>query len=206
MENENKELIIQEMLKFYGAKDKYELAEKLELSRESANNWPNRLSKKTISLFEKDKELRSAGESATDWGDVVMVPFYIGCFASAGLGSTNYEPMTRQHIPFSKQELQSMFNIQGFLKLGIIPVIGDSMHPTIKEGEMIVFQDDGSIIEGAIYVVEYQNETFVKRLKKRPLCLISDNKEYPPIEIGSAEEIKIVGRVVGTYDLSYKRL
>lgn len=71
---------------------------------------------------------------------------------------------------------------------------------------MIVFQDDGSMIEGGIYVVEYQSETFVKRLKKRPLCLMSDNKEYPPITIGDAEEIRIIGRVVGTYDLSYRRL
>lgn len=56
----------------------------------------------------------------------------------------------------NKQDLRLMFNIQGFLKIGIIPVIGDSMTPTIKEGEMIIFQDDGSMIEGGIYVIEYQ--------------------------------------------------
>lgn len=99
-----------------------------------------------------------------------------------------------------------MFNIQGFLKIGIIPVIGDSMAPTIKEGEMIVFQDDGSMIEGGIYVIEYQSEVFVKRLRKRPLSLISDNKDYPPIVMDEDEEIKIIGRVVGTYDLNYRRL
>ena len=80
------------------------------------------------------------------------------------------------------------------------------MEPTIKEGEMIVFQDDGSMIGGGIYVIEYQSEVFVKRLRKRPLSLISDNKDYPPIIMEKDKEIKIIGRVVGTYDLSYKRL
>lgn len=210
MKNEDKEFILREMLEFYEVKDKYELAEKFELSRKSANNWPNRLSKDTISIFKRDKELKnlSADKKITiknNDDNIIMVPFYSDCSVSAGFGSINYS-FSSQHIPFNKQELRLMFNIQGFLKLGIISVIGDSMHPTIKEGEMIIFQDDGSMIEGGIYVVEYQNEIFVKRLKKRPLCLMSDNKEYPPIEIGDMEEIKIIGRVVGTYNLNYKRL
>ncbi|EAI0847015.1 S24 family peptidase, partial [Campylobacter coli] len=52
----------------------------------------------------------------------------------------------------------------------------------------------------------YQSEVFVKRLRKRPLSLISDNKDYPPIVMNEDEEIKIIGRVVGTYDLNYRRL
>lgn len=99
-----------------------------------------------------------------------------------------------------------MFNLHGLNKIGILPVIGDSMQPTIPEGQMIVFQDDGSNVEGGIYVVEYQNETFVKRLKKRPLRLVSDNKDYEPIEIDNLEEIRIIGRVVGTYEFNYRRL
>ncbi|HDX3472962.1 TPA: S24 family peptidase [Campylobacter jejuni] len=196
------------MINFYNVKDKYELAEYLELSRESANNWPNRLSKKQILIYEKDKKLKNISkitQKQTIDEDIILIPFYKDNSVSAGFGSINYENSV-QHIPFNKQDLRLMFNIQGFLKIGIIPVIGDSMFPTIKEGEMIVFQDDGSMIEGGIYIVEYQNETFVKRLRKRPLSLISDNKNYPPITIENDEEIKIIGRVVGTYDLNYKRL
>ncbi|MCA5589557.1 S24 family peptidase [Campylobacter upsaliensis] len=36
--------------------------------------------------------------------------------------------------------------------------------------------------------------------------MISDNKNYLPIIIKEDEEIKIIGRVVETYDLSYRKL
>lgn len=42
---EEKEQLLQEMIEFYSVKDKFELAEYLGLSRESAHNWPNRISK-----------------------------------------------------------------------------------------------------------------------------------------------------------------
>ncbi|ALV00368.1 S24 family peptidase [Campylobacter coli] len=206
---EEKEQLLQEMIEFYSVKDKFELAEYLGLSRESAHNWPKRISKKQILIYEKDKKIKISSKNTekiiSDDEDIVLVPFYKDNSVSAGFGSKNYEGLV-QHIPFNKQDLRLMFNIQGFLKIGIIPVIGDSMAPTIKEGEMIVFQDDGSMIEGGIYVIEYQSEVFVKRLRKRPLSLISDNKDYPPIVMNEDEEIKIIGRVVGTYDLNYRRL
>ncbi|EOH3683822.1 helix-turn-helix transcriptional regulator [Campylobacter lari] len=206
---EKKEQLLQEMIDFYNVKDKFELAKHLKLSKESAHNWPSRLSKKHILIYEKDKEIKKSSKNTEEKNiindDIVLIPFYKDSSASAGFGSINYENSV-QHIPFNKQDLRLMFNIQGFLKIGIIPVIGDSMHPTIKEGEMIVFQDDGSMIEGGIYVIEHQNEVFVKRLRKRPLSLISDNENYPPITIEENEEIKIIGRVVGTYDLNYRRL
>ena len=79
------------------------------------------------------------------------------------------------------------------------------MTPTIKENEMIIFQDDGSMIERGIYIIEYQIK-FLWKDQKQPLFLISDNKNYLPIIIKEDEEIKIIGRVVETYDLSYRKL
>ena len=55
---EEKEKLFQEMIEFYSVKDKFELAEYLGLSRESAHNCPNRISKKQILIYEKDKKLR----------------------------------------------------------------------------------------------------------------------------------------------------
>ena len=71
---------------------------------------------------------------------------------------------------------------------------------------MLIFQDDGSSIEGGIYIIEYQNEVFVKRLKKRLLSLVSDNKEYSSIEVKDLEELRIIGRVIGAYEIIYKRM
>lgn len=79
------------------------------------------------------------------------------------------------------------------------------MTPTIKESEMIIFQDDGSMIERGIYIIEYQIK-FLWKDQKQPLFLISDNKNYLPIIIKEDEEIKIIGRVAETYDSSYRKL
>ena len=135
----------------------------------------------------------------------VIIPYYKDFSVSAGFGSLNFDGEIEM-LPFNKNELRAMFGISNFNKMGIISVIGDSMHPTLKEGQMLLFQEDGSSIEGAIYIIEYQSELFVKRLKKRPLSLVSDNKEYSNIEIKELQELKIIGRVVGAYEIVYQRL
>ncbi|MDD5785760.1 S24 family peptidase [Campylobacter lanienae] len=47
-----------------------------------------------------------------------------------------------------------------------------------------------------MYVVPFENKLFVKRLKKRPLQLVSDNKDYEPIEPQVYQELEIIGRVI----------
>ncbi|WP_162166935.1 S24 family peptidase, partial [Campylobacter fetus] len=70
---------------------------------------------------------------------------------------------------------------------------------------LVVFQQDNTQSEGAIYVVRFESELFVKRLKKRPLQLISDNKDYQPIALEEVQEIEILGRVIGSYSIKTKR-
>lgn len=135
----------------------------------------------------------------------ITIPFYKDFAVSAGFGATNFDGEV-ELIPFNKNELRAMFGLTSFNKVGIVSVIGDSMYPTLKEGQMLIFQDDGSSIEGGIYIIEYQNEVFVKRLKKRPLSLVSDNKEYSSIEVKDLEELRIIGRVIGVYEIIYKRM
>lgn len=144
-------------------------------------------------------------ESTPQDSEMVNIPFYKDFAVSAGFGVENFAG-EMESIPFKKRELSLMFGITSFNKIGIIQVIGDSMSPTLKEGQMLVFVDDSTSIEGAIYIVQYQDEVFVKRLKKRPLELVSDNKEYSNITIKELEEIRIIGRVVGVYELNYRRI
>ena len=81
------------------------------------------------------------------------------------------------------------------------------MQPTIQEGDLIVFQQEFYYIEGAVYICRYNDELFVKRIRKRPkLALISDNKDYEAIEINEDEEVEILGRVIGCYSITTKRI
>ncbi|RAZ62651.1 S24 family peptidase [Campylobacter hyointestinalis subsp. lawsonii] len=136
--------------------------------------------------------------------DTVYVPFFKDGAVSAGFGTEDFGNDC-DFLPFKKQDLRLMFGAHSTANIGIIPCVGNSMQPTIEEGELVVFQQDNTQSEGAIYVVRFENELFVKRLKKRPLQLVSDNKEYEPISLGEFGEIEILGRVIGSYSINTKR-
>ena len=210
------------------AKEFKEIREKLGLSqsdlgsligiktRQQINNFESGKTKINPLIAEKMQELCKKNlhlefeecldsDSTPQDSEMVNIPFYKDFAVSAGFGIENFGSEI-ELIPFKKRELSLMFGITSFNKIGIIQVIGDSMSPTLKEGQMLVFVDDSTSIEGAIYIVQYQDEVFVKRLKKRPLELVSDNKEYSNITIKELEEIRIIGRVVGVYELNYRRI
>ncbi|MBR8461501.1 helix-turn-helix transcriptional regulator [Campylobacter sp. faydin G-24] len=143
-----------------------------------------------------------------DTPKTIYVPFFKDGAVSAGFGSGNDDMGDYELLPFNPQDLRIMFNVSPNAKIGIIPCFGNSMEPTIKESDLVVFSSNQiDIIEGAIYVCRYDNELFVKRIKKRPtLQLISDNKDYEPITIEENLFIEIIGRVVGSYSINSKRI
>ena len=189
-----------------GLKTDKELADFLGIKAESINMYRVRgIPNKLKLLIEKGitKDIHTKTMDTPD--NQITIPFYKDFAVSAGFGATNFDGEV-ELIPFNKNELRAMFGLTSFNNVGIVSVIGDSMYPTLKEGQMLIFQDDGSSIEGGIYIIEYQNEVFVKRLKKRPLSLVSDNKEYSSIEVKDLEELRIIGRVIGVYEIIYKRM
>jgi len=76
-----------------------------------------------------------------------------------------------------------------------LPVKGDSMAPTLNDGDMVVCDGGGWDGDG-VYVIKTIEEMFVKRVQHTPqgYRIVSDNKLYESYT-GSAEEIAIVGRV-----------
>ena len=150
-----------------------------------------------------DKEAKDGKNNS----DTVYVPFYKDGVVSAGRGAENDDFGEPELLPFNPNDLKIMFNVSPHAKLGIVPCFGNSMEPNIKESDLVVFCDDINQIEGAIYVCKYENEIFIKRIKKRPtLALISDNKDYEPIIIEEELNVEILGRVVGCYAINSKRI
>ena len=77
-------------------------------------------------------------------------------------------------------------------------VRGDSMEPTLFDGDRIIFDDLGYDGQDGIYAILYNGAGFVKRLQRGNgvLRIISDNKLYAPMEEpGQSENFRIIGKV-----------
>lgn len=81
-----------------------------------------------------------------------------------------------------------------------IPVIGDSMEPTIKDGGLVFIHEQPTIENGEIAVVEIDGEgTTCKKVyfdySNKEIILKSINPKYPDRHINS-DRIRIIGKVV----------
>ncbi len=140
--------------------------------------------------------------------NLVELPYFADTYASAGGGAINYNE-TKKPIAFDKSFLEKMLGITIFKNLHIINAIGNSMEPTITEGELLFvnpFENEScQIKDGGIYVINCNNSTFVKRINHNPITgvtkLKSDNTQYEDMEITGQEfeSCIIIGRVVGHF-------
>jgi phage repressor protein C with HTH and peptisase S24 domain len=99
-------------------------------------------------------------------------------------------------------------NIRAELKLNesdttLMHVKGDGMHPTIKDGAMIMIEKGVDQLTDGVFVIKHDTSLLVKRLHILPtgvIKVLSDNKVYEPYEIDKsvleADEVEILGRVV----------
>ncbi len=117
-------------------------------------------------------------------------------------------PMLEQSVSAGKgSHLEDDDNIAGYVALppaitahgaalAALPVRGDSMYPTIDNGDMVVCDGGGYDGEG-IYVLRMDGEALVKRLAKRPggVMVISDNGSYPDFEVSRDTPLDVIGRI-----------
>ena len=89
-------------------------------------------------------------------------------------------------------------------KLSIVRVRGDSMMPTLADGdEILVSAHDGATrLRDGIYVLERDDALVVKRLALNPssglVTIGSDNPAYPSWPECRLDSIRVIGRVVWT--------
>ncbi len=134
----------------------------------------------------QEKRVRS------DWVDVPRLP--LG--ASAGPGSLALEEMPIGAFRFGARWLRQ----QGLdpAMLSAIAVAGDSMEPTLRDGDEILVDRSPRPLRDGIHVVRSGDALMVKRLDMgRPgtIALVSDNPAYRPIEL-ARDEVEVIGRVV----------
>ncbi|PJG83797.1 S24 family peptidase [Caviibacterium pharyngocola] len=88
--------------------------------------------------------------------------------------------------------------------LAIFTVDGDSMHPTLKDGEeIIVDRSKTELREGKIFVLNHQGAMWVKKVQLgfNGIELLSGNPAYRPIILNAdeANELIIIGQLVRSY-------
>jgi phage repressor protein C with HTH and peptisase S24 domain len=131
-------------------------------------------------------------KSGADWVDIPRLP--LG--ASAGSGAMVDGEGAIGSFRFSPRWLRD----QGLQadRLSAIAVKGDSMEPTLRDGDEILVDHALRGLRDGIYVVRLDGTLLVKRLDTRRsdrIVLRSDNRNYPQIECDIAA-VEVIGRVV----------
>ncbi len=82
----------------------------------------------------------------------------------------------------------------------IVHVSGDSMRPTLKDGDRLLIQQTETLSIGELGVFLVNGESYVKELGKG--CLKSHNRRYKDIRFSDYDDVRCVGRVLGLLDES----
>lgn len=133
--------------------------------------------------------------------DVIMVP-RLAVGASAGPGALDADDAPLGQIGFETRWLRQLS--ANPKALSVIQVSGDSMSPTLIDGDDILVDraDGAERIRDGIYVLRVDDSLIVKRLAINPVQLSfsvrSDNPAYPDWNDVSPANIDIVGRVIWT--------
>lgn len=137
-------------------------------------------------------------ELAEQAEQLALVPFY-DIEASAGHGFLVDQELQTSQMAFRKDWLKQK-GLQAS-KCALIKAKGDSMEPTIHDGDLLLVDTSiDHIKDDSIYIVQTDSHLIVKRLQQNldgSLTIISDNRMYNQQVLGAeqAKEIKIAGRV-----------
>lgn len=150
--------------------------------------------------YESPDGFKLAGATAEAGEGFVQVPRY-EVKASAGGGAMIHSEQIVDHLAFRSDWVRNALGV-AVSSLVLINVIGDSMEPTLSEGDLILINKsvDG-IGDNAVYVLRYDGKLIVKRIQRMfdgSVIIKSDNSMYGPETIKGdlVNGLDVVGRVV----------
>ncbi|AVL70846.1 helix-turn-helix transcriptional regulator [Oligella urethralis] len=127
--------------------------------------------------------------------------------AGDGMIAPEFQPTLRKLEVLEEWAYQN-FGTNAIEKIRIITNKGDSMSPTIQDGDILFVDITAKTFEAeGIYVINFNDVLLTKRLVVQQdgrLAIVSDNREaYEPIYISSknAHDLKICGRVRAWWSL-----
>jgi len=80
-------------------------------------------------------------------------------------------------------------------------VYGDSMEPKFVDGSVALIRDTGWDYDGAIYAVDWDGQTYIKKVYREPdgLRLVSLNPKYKDRFAPYDEDPRIIGKIIGNF-------
>lgn len=120
-----------------------------------------------------------------------LVEYHVFEKLSAGTGETYYEDRNYDTVFFDKDIAHDLASW----------VYGDSMEPDYPNGSVALIKDTGWDYDGAIYAVDWDGQSYVKKVykEKNGLRLVSLNNKYADKFAPFSEEPRIIGKVVGNF-------
>lgn len=155
--------------------------------------------RRTLARYFGVSEATLGGPAAIAADTLVSVPV-LDVAASAGPGAFAEDERVEAAIRFDPIWLRRM-NLDP-AGLSVIRVTGDSMAPTLDDGDEILVDrgDAAARLRDGIYVLRLDGVLNVKRLALsaggRRVVVLSDNPAYPPLPPMARSALDVVGRVV----------
>ncbi len=143
-----------------------------------------------------------AASAAPSVNGFVYVPRY-DVRVGAGTGQVVESESLKGFLAFREDWIRSRLR-RNPATLVVFEAYGDSMHPTIADGDIMLVDTSEERVRGpAIYVVLAGNEAIVKRVELKidgSLLVKSDNPSYEPMILRGDQvaELRVLGKVVWT--------
>ncbi|WWW11161.1 LexA family transcriptional regulator [Arcobacter cryaerophilus gv. pseudocryaerophilus] len=124
--------------------------------------------------------------------------------AGAGEGIYNYVIETVDTISLDKSFFRTPINTN---KVKGIQVDGDSMEPTLRDGDYVLIDENINFGTNGIYAIQYGGQILIKRLQFKmdgTILIISDNDKYDK-ELFNPKENQLPFQVLGLKVLSIQK-
>ena len=156
--------------------------------------------RRTLASFFGVDEQVLGGPPAPMRDGLIQIPV-LNVDASAGFGAIAESETAHTRFGFDERWLARLTRAKS-ASLSIIHVLGDSMEPTLSDGDEVLVDasDQGSRLRDGIYVLRADDALVVKRVTLKPggrkITISSDNSAYPSWDDVDRSEIQVVGRVI----------
>ena len=156
--------------------------------------------RRTLASFFGVDEQVLGGPPAPMRDGLIEIPV-LNVDASAGFGAIAESETAHTRFGFDERWLARLTRAKS-ASLSIIHVLGDSMEPTLSDGDEVLVDasDQGSRLRDGIYVLRADDALVVKRVTLKPggrkITISSDNSAYPSWDDVDRSEIQVVGRVI----------
>ena len=145
--------------------------------------------------------LAGAGEDSSTREPLSFIPLHdVAVSAGGGVNAVEGGESAEQ-LGFPTAWLRNQFGDPS--KLRIVHVKGDSMSPTLSDGDLVMINVDRRELVEGIFVLRVDDQLMVKRIhfpSARRILVTSDNRDYDRfdrmIDLERDDSLHLVGRVV----------